>query len=349
MPLHVFLHDESVILPMSFLSPFFLFLLLLIPLMVIIMVWRASVRAAALRRVGDAELVNRLLSHLSPFRRRLRAFLWLVALASLILALARPTWGSELQRVDKTGAAIMIVLDVSRSMDAQDIAPSRLERAKLDLRDFIGQMRGNDVGIVLFAGEARPYLPLTFDLDTAQIFLQAATSQRLSPQGTALESGLREAVLRLVTSGSEQRVILIVSDGENHAGDPMAAAQDAAVAGIIIHAIGYGTAEGAPVPVFDASGQIIDYKRDVNNELVSTKRNDSLLTRLAAAGHGISVMMDSGASLQPILEAVQTLTPGALGEEFTTRPLEQFSLFAALALLALIGEIILPETRREAV
>jgi len=333
---------------MTFLSPYFLFLLVLIPLMLIIMVWRASVRAAALRRVGDAELVQRLLARLSPFRRRVRLLLWLLALTSLILALARPTWGSELQRVDKTGAAIMIVLDVSRSMDAQDIAPSRLERAKLDLRDFISQMQGNDVGIVLFAGEPRPYLPLTFDLDTAQIFLQAATSQRLSPQGTALESGLREAILRLSASGSETRVIIVVSDGENHAGDPLAAAQEAVAAGIIIHTIGYGTAAGAPVPVFDAAGQLIDYKRDANNELVSTKRDESLLTRLAEAGQGISIMMDSGVSLQPILEAVQALAPGALGEEFTTRPLQQFSLFAALALLALVGEIILPETRREA-
>lgn len=333
---------------MTFLSPYFLFLLALIPLMVIIMVWRASVRAAALRRVGDAELVQRLLSRISPFRRRIRAALWLVALTSLILALSRPTWGSELQRVDKAGAAIMIVLDVSRSMDAQDIAPSRLERAKLDLRDFISQMQGNDIGIVLFAGEARPYLPLTFDLDTAQIFLQAATSDRLSPQGTALEMGLREAILRLESSGSEQRVILIISDGENHAGDPLAVAQEAAAAGIIIHTIGYGTPQGASVPVFDASGQLTGYKTDANNQLISTKRDDSLLKRLAEAGKGISVLMDSGASWQPILEAAQALTPGALGEEFTTRPLEQFALFAALALLALIGEIILPETRREA-
>jgi Ca-activated chloride channel homolog len=333
---------------MTFLSPYFLLLLVLIPLMGIIMLWRASVRAAALRRVGDAELVQRLLSRISPFRRRIRALLWLVALASLILALARPTWSSELQRVDKAGIAIMIVLDVSRSMDAQDIAPSRLERAKLDLRDFIGQIQGNDVGIVLFAGEARPYLPLTFDTETAQVFLQAATSDRLSPQGTALEMGLREAILRLDASGSEQRMILIVSDGENHAGDPLAVAQEAASEGITIHTIGYGTVEGAPVPLFDKTGQIIDYKRDANNELISTKRDDSLLRRVAEAGQGMSIMMDSGASLQPILEAVKALTPGTLGEEFTTRPLEQFSLFAALALLALVGEIVLPETRREA-
>ena len=333
---------------MNFLSSYFLILLVLIPLMVIIMIWRASVRAAALRRVGDAELVQRLLARLSPFRRRLRAMLWLVALTSLILALARPTWSSELQRVDKTGAAIMIVLDVSRSMDAQDTAPSRLERAKLDLYDFIAQMNGNDVGIVLFAGEARPYLPLTFDLETAHLFLQAATSDRLSPQGTALESGLREAMLRLESSGSDQRVIIVVSDGENHAGDPLAAAKEAAVQGIVIHTVGYGTAEGAPVPLFDANGQIVNYKRDANNELVSTKRNDVLLKQIAETGKGISIMMDSGANWQSILQAVLALTPGSLGEEFTTRPLEQFPLFAALALLALIGEMLLPETRREA-
>ncbi len=333
---------------MTVLSPYFLFLLVLLPLMLIVMLWRASVRAAALRRVGDAELVQRLLSRISPLRRRLRAVLWLIALTSLILALARPTWSSELQRVDKSGAAIMLVLDVSRSMDAQDIAPSRLERAKLDLYDFIGQMSGNDVGIVLFAGEARPYLPLTFDLDTARLFLQAATSDRLSPQGTALESGLREAMLRLAASGSEQRVIIIVSDGENHAGDALAAAKDAAAQGIVIHTVGYGTADGAPIPIFDVNGQIADYKHDAKNELISTKRNDTLLKQLADTGKGMAIMMDSGANWQPILQAVQALTPGTLGEEFTTRPLEQFPLFAALALLALLCEIVLPEIRREA-
>jgi Ca-activated chloride channel family protein len=225
---------------MTFTTPLFLSLLPLVLLMAAFLMARSQARSTALRRIGDAELVQMLLAQVSYQRRRWKALCWLAALGALIFALARPVWGIELQRIEKEGLAVMVVLDVSRSMDAQDVLPSRLERAKLDLRELFAALEGNDVGIVLFAGQAVPYMPLTYDMSAAQLFIQGAATNAITAQGTAIAAALNTALDSFDPRSSAQHIILLITDGENHEGNPRDAAQLAVDDGVIIHVMGYG-------------------------------------------------------------------------------------------------------------
>jgi Ca-activated chloride channel homolog len=334
---------------MTFTTPLFLSLLPLVLVMAAFLVARGRVRAAALNRIGDAELVQVLLAQVSFRRRRWKAMLWLLVLAALILALARPLWGIELQRIEKEGMAVMVVLDVSRSMDAQDVLPSRLERAKLDLRELFTALDGNDVGIVLFAGQPVPYMPLTYDMNAAQLFLEGATTNAITAQGTAIAAALDTALDNFDPRSSAQHIILLITDGENHEGNPRAAAQRAADEGVIIHVMGYGTSSGAVIPIYDNAGTLIDYKIDSSGALVESRLNEALLRELATSTGGIYQPIDgSGMEITNIITAVRASEPGQLGDEVVTRSIERFGIFALLALLALSLEILLPETRREA-
>ncbi|MCU0511885.1 MAG: VWA domain-containing protein [Anaerolineae bacterium] len=331
----------------TWLQPLALLLLLLVPLLALFLLARDRARAAALRRIGDAELVAALLSQVSPNRRRVKSLLWLLTLVCLILALARPAWGVELQRVEKSGVAVMVVLDVSRSMDAQDIVPSRLERAIIDLRDLFSGLAGNDAGIILFAGVPVAYMPMTYDMDAAQIFLDAVSTGAINAQGTAIADALTLALDSLETGTDAQPIILLVSDGENHEGSTLEVARRAAAAGVVIHTLGYGTATGAVIPVYDAAGSLVDYKTDSAGNLVETRLDAEVLQRIADITGGLYQPFEgSGAAVQQVLAAVGAVPGGALADEFITRTVERSGLLVLLALLALALEMLLPETRR---
>jgi Ca-activated chloride channel family protein len=333
---------------MSFVNPFFLILLLLVPLMALFTFVRSRIRAAAVRRIGDAELVQRLLAQISPQRRLIKAICWLTALCALIIALARPLWGVDLQRVEKTGIAIMVVLDVSRSMDALDSVPSRLERAKLDLRDLLPALKGNDVGVVLFAAEPILYLPLTYDLNSAELFISSITTNAITAQGTAIADALTLAQAHFAERTAAQRVMILVSDGENHEGDALGLARELGQAGIIIHTVGYGTPAGAAVPVYDELGTLITYKTDAQDQLVNSALNADLLRGIADVGNGTFALADGvNNPLIPLIGEIDALEAGLLGDEFQARPIERLSWFILFALIALTIEILLPETRRE--
>lgn len=332
---------------MTFLNPSLLAFLLLIPLFILFFLWRNTVRAIVVRRIGDTELVQKLLAQISPARRRWKQVLWLLTLFALILAAARPVWGIELQKVEKQGVAVMVVVDVSLSMAAQDIVPSRLERARLDLQELFAGLEGNDVGIILFAGQAFEYMPLTYDMQAAQVFARSITLDAVPIPGTAIGDALTMAMSVLDDVGSDNRVIVALSDGENHEGNPLEAARTAHENGIIIHTLGYGTLTGSTIPIYDASGTLVDYKKDAQGNLVQTTLDEIVLRTLAETTGGIYQPVGSGAEISNIITAVQALRPGDLGEEFIERPVERLGIFVALALLTLSVEILLPETRRE--
>ena len=154
----------------------FLYLLIIIPVFLVFFMWRGMVRASILRRMGDKELIQQLTAQISPFRRRLKALFWLIALAMLILALARPAWGVEQEIIQTEGLQIVFAIDISRSMDANDVSPSRLSRARLDVLDMSAALEGNDIGIVVFAREAFSYMPLTYDYSAAEIFVEGIST-----------------------------------------------------------------------------------------------------------------------------------------------------------------------------
>jgi Ca-activated chloride channel homolog len=331
---------------MTFTALSVLVLLLMLPLMALLMLWRGRVRAAAVRRIGDADLVRYLSAQVSPTRRFWKSVLWLAAVGSLILALARPVWGVDTEVIEAQGVSVMVVLDVSTSMDAQDIAPSRLERAKLDLHTLFNGLTGHEIGLILFAGTAFIQFPLTSDIPSAQVFLNAANTSAITRQGTAIDSALRLAMDAFDDRRAAQSIIVLVSDGENWEVDPMLAAGIAAERGIRIHALGYGSIEGAPIPIRHPDGSVT-YKADQGNNVILSRLNETTLQSIAGATGGrYQHASESGTEVATLVNEINAVEGGALNSQMATRQVERFGIFVLLAVLALTLEMLLPETRR---
>ena len=245
-------------------------------------------RSRAIQRIGNPELIASLIQQVSPARRRLKATLWLITLIFLIFALARPIWGVEAEVIETDGVAVMIVLDISRSMDTQDITPSRIERAKLDMGQLIEGLEGQDVGITLFAGESFPYMPFTYDILSAQTFLDAVSTRSTSNQGTALYSGLQDAVDAFENRNlSTQKVVVLASDGENHQLTLSDTINQAIENNVIVHTLGYGTEEGGQIPLYDENGALTGFQTDSTEAIVTSRLDETELRAIASDTGGI--------------------------------------------------------------
>jgi Ca-activated chloride channel family protein len=332
---------------MTFTNASALILLVLLPAAVAFLVWRNRVRVAALCRIGDAELTRMLMAHVSGTRRIWKSALWLLAVGALIVALARPVWGVEMDVVEVRGVSVMVVLDVSNSMNAQDVLPSRIERAKLAIHDILESLSGHELGLILFAGEAYIHFPFTTDTFSAGSFLNAVTTDAITRQGTAIEAALRLAVDAFADKSGTEEFIILITDGENHEGDPLLVADEAAQQGIVIHAVGYGDpVEGAPVPVFDEAGNVIDFKKDRFGQVVTSRLNETILQEIAERTGGTYHRASAGGiEIVNIVNQINEAEAGELGSRTETHGVERFGVFVALALLALSLEILLPETR----
>lgn len=333
---------------MTFANPGFLVLLLILPIMGGLFYWRTQARQKALARIGEPALVSALAEHVSETRRAWKSGLWMAVAALLIVALAGPSWGVDAEVVEAQGIAVVVVLDVSASMDALDVTPSRLERAKLAIRDLLREGEGNLFGLILFAGEAFVQFPLTGDIESAATFVDAASSRSISRQGTVIEDALRLGLAVIDERIVGEAIIVLMTDGENHEGDPLTAAQIAAERGVTIHVIGYGTPEGSTVPVYDANGQIVNYKADQGGNIVLSKLNEPILQEIAEATGGLyQRASENGVEIVNLLNVIAETQGAVLERRLQTRAVERFALFVGLALLALSIERLLPETRRD--
>jgi len=330
---------------MTFLQPAYLALLLLVPLAALFLLWRSLLRQQALRQLGDEALVRLLIQRISPARRRLRELLWLTALACTVLALARPAWGIETESLPVQGVEVVLAIDISLSMDAQDIAPSRLRRALLLARDLLEALPQAHVGVLIFTRQAQPILPITYDRSAAALLLDSLNTQAISQQGSSLGEAIRRALPMYEERSGAQRFLLLLSDGEDHEGEALAAAHEAQVAGLRIDTIGFGTALGGIIPILDAQGVAIDYKTDANGTIVETRRDDATLAAISQATGGLYIPYEPGVSLQPLIDAINSASGGELSSQWISRPIERFGIFAALAILALGLEVILPDSR----
>lgn len=334
---------------MMFLSAGTLLLLAVLPLWIVFFAWRSRARLKILRQLGEVNLIAALYPQVSSARRRWKSALWLCSLAGLIVALARPVWGVDLEVVQTQGVSVMVVLDVSNSMEAQDIFPNRLARAKLAIRDLFNGLAGNEIGLIVFAGTAFVQFPLTTDPISAVTFLNAVSTDSISRQGTAIADALRLAVNTFGERSPAARIVVLMTDGENHEGDPLAAASEAAQEGITIHAIGFGDPnEGVPIPVVDMNGNIISYKSDLAGNVVLSRLDEEILKSIAERGGGFYQRANaSGVEITNLIAQIRQVEAGDLGSRTEMRGVERFGIFVALALLALSLEMLLPETRTE--
>lgn len=331
---------------MIFLAPVNLFLLIIIPILGIFLVWRGRVSQKRLEKLGDKTD-----SLLNWHKRNIRfkRLIWLIGLGMLIIALARPSWGMTNEVMSANNTALIIVLDISNSMNAQDITPSRLDRAKLILTDIILNSTNTQFGMVVFAGEAYVQLPLTTDTQTALTFLNAVSTQSITQQGTALESALDMALNLRDERITDKTVILVISDGENHIGNPLIPAEKAKLEGIIIHAIGVGTPEGAEIPVFDENGVHIGSKMDAFGNAVITRLDENPLRQIADMTGGIYRRgTTNGSEIADILAQIDLMHDEQVQVQIQNRMAERFNIFVILALVLFGVETLIPNTRRDA-
>jgi Ca-activated chloride channel family protein len=329
---------------MDFARPTYLYLLTLIPLAALLLTWAVRRKRADVAHLGTPALIAILSASVSGKRRRRKTVLWFIAVTVLITALARPRWGTQVRVTAQRGVQVIIALDVSASMLAEDIKPDRLARAKLTVEELMDRLGGNELGLVLFSGAAFVQFPLTADFNTARSFLSASGPWTISRPGTTLEEAIHVALGGFPEGIASNRVILLLSDGEGHEGDPLSAAREAAEAGVTIYAIGFGSPEGEPIPIRDQSGALIGYKKDAQGETVLTRLDETTLGQIVNETHGLYARASaSGDEIAAITDAIAALDTGELESQFETRGVERFEWFAALALVTLTAEFLIGE------
>jgi Ca-activated chloride channel family protein len=329
---------------MNFAKPEYLLLLFSVPAAGLLMYWANKKRRHALDKLGDSSLLKKMTTSINWQGRRWRNALLLSALALLIIALARPQWGNEVREINQEGLQVMVALDVSESMLAQDIKPTRLDRAKLEIADLMKQLDGDEIGLVLFSGASFIQVPLTSDYYSALSYLDSANPSVISRPGTVIGDAIRTAKLGFDESLSSQKVLVIMTDGEDHETDPIAAAKEVADEGVLIFTIGFGTPDGEPIPITDENGNIIDYKHDHNGEVVLSKLDEGTLQSIAQNGHGHYYRASAdGSELQNLLSEIDSLQKDQLQNRVQTRQIERYQIFLGLALFLMVISELIPD------
>jgi Ca-activated chloride channel family protein len=332
---------------MTFANPQFLIALVLVPLAGLFLLWAGAQRQRALARLGDAPLIRRLSGTVNVRGRRYRAALGLFALTMLIFAVARPQWGSETQEIDQEGLQVMVALDVSQSMLAQDIEPTRLDRAKLEIRDLARQLNGDEIGIVPFSGAAFVQVPLTSDYTTALTYLQTAGPSLISRPGTVIGDAIRTAAAAFDPRLASQKVLVVMTDGEDVESDPLAAAREAAEDGVMIYTIGFGTPEGEVVPEIDQSGRVLGAKQDAQGNPVISRMDAATLQKIADTGGGEYYRATpDGGELASLLAEIGSLQRARLQSRRAVRLIERYQIFLALAFAAFVLAELIPDRVR---
>jgi Ca-activated chloride channel family protein len=331
---------------MNFQYPQLLIGLLLVPASALFLLWAAKRQKRDLARLGDMKLIRRLSANINWRGRRWQRALRLVALALFIFALARPQWGREVREIEQKGLQVMVALDVSQSMLADDIKPTRLDRAKLEIADLMERLDGDEVGLVLFSGASFIQVPLTTDYQTALNYMDSAGPRSISRPGTVIGEAIRTAMNGFDPELSSQKVLVIMTDGEDRETDPVAAAQEAAGEDVLIYAIGFGTPEGNPVPEVNQLGETIGYKTDESGQVVLSSLDENTLMTLAQTGNGKYYRASAdGAELDALLAEIDGLQEAQLQTRFETRYIERFQIFLALAVVAMILSELIPDRR----
>ena len=322
------------------------FAYLLVPALIALYWWAAVQKRRDLARFGDQQLLDRLTATVSRRGQAAKPVLLVVAVSLLVTALARPQFGSRVETVSREGRDIVIALDLSASMRAQDISPNRLAKAKFAIADVIDRLEGDRVGLVAFAGEAFVQCPLTLDYGAANLFLNAMDPDMMSVQGTNLGQAVEVALDAFAETDRRHRVLVVITDGEDHEGAVDRAVELAREAGVRIYTIGIGSAEGVPIPEMDAAGRPQGFTRDAAGNVVTTQLDEVTLQTIAARTGGAYYRASpAGAELASL---VGELTDGE-GQEFQTEQLtlfnEQYQIFVGFALALLVAEVLVSDRR----
>ncbi|HOE10663.1 MAG TPA: VWA domain-containing protein [bacterium] len=322
-------------------------LLLLIPLFFFLR-WSWLRRRKALEQIGNIDLLERLTVHVSRGKQRAKLAMVFFAVLFLILAMARPQWGMKETTLVSKGRDIIIALDTSASMLAEDITPNRMARAKHELERLIDRLQGDRVGLIVFAGEAFVQCPLTSDYTAAKMFLSEVDVGSVPVPGTSLDRAIDLARNKFVETERQYKVLILLTDGEQTTGDPMAAVEKAAAEGIQIYTIGIGSLSGVPIPIRDEKGQLVEWKKQKNGELVQSRLDEGMLLKIATETGGKYYHASADEfELNKIYEDIeQNRAEKAQRSLLTVQYEDRFQWFLLPAFVLLLLETILSDRKR---
>ncbi|HET6227451.1 MAG TPA: VWA domain-containing protein [Bacteroidia bacterium] len=330
-------------------NKYFLVALLVIPLFIVLYGLTTRWRKRMITRYGEPDVIKKLIPNVSVNKRTAKFILFLVAFGLLIIGIVNPQIGTRLENVKRTGADLMICLDVSNSMRATDLSPNRLDKAKMAISKLIDKLNGDRIGIIIFAGEAYVQLPITTDYASSKLFLESISPEMIPTQGTNIGAAIDLSMESFGKDEGKNKAIIVITDGEDNESAGITAAQRAAEKGVSIFTIGMGSVDGAPIPIY-VGGVREGYKKDKDGNTIVTRLNQQTLQDIASAGNGIFVRAtNSDAGLTNILNEIDKLEKKQFESKMYSDYEDQFQLFIFIAFLFLLAEIFISERKSKLV
>lgn len=322
-------------------NPIYLWLLLIIPILIIMKIMMWYVQRKKLSRIGNPTLLKELMPDVSRFRPWVKFLLLITALSSLILTLARPQFGSKISHEKRNGIEAIIALDISNSMLAQDVQPSRLDKSKLMIENLINSFINDKIGLVVFAGEAYVQLPITSDYVSAKMFLSDITPNLISAQGTDIARAIRVSLSSFTQQKGVGKAIILITDGEDNEGGALEAVKEAKEKGVNVFILGVGDSKGAPIPLGNG-----EYLKDNHGQTVMTALNENMCKEIAQAGSGTYIHIDNTSLAQEQLNnELSKLQKGDSDAVVYSEYNEQFQIVALFSFILLLIEVCLLERK----
>ena len=326
-----------------FANPDFLYLFFLLPVLVAVFLYYNHRRRQNIRKYGDPALLQELMPTVSKYRPDVKFWLTFAALALTIFMLARPQFGSKMETVKRSGVEAVIALDISNSMLAEDVTPSRLEKAKKLISRLVDTFNNDKVGMIVFAGEAFTQLPITSDYVSAKMFLESINPSLITTQGTDIGAAIRLAMKSFTPNDGVGRAIVVITDGENHEGGAIEAAKEAAEKNMQVFILGIGSPDGSPIPEERGSNH---FRKDKDGNVIVTRLNEQMCQEIAKPGKGMYIRVDNSNSAEKILnEEISKLAKTDVESQVFTDFDEQFQALAWLVLILLVVEMLILERK----
>lgn len=322
-------------------QPAYLYLLLLLPALVLLYFYAGYRRKKAIEKFGDPDLVADLMPTVSQLRPSLKFWLLFSAIGLFSFLLARPQFGTKLEEVERKGIEVIIALDISNSMLAEDVTPSRLERSKMLVSRLVDRLHNDKIGLILFAGDAFTQLPITSDYVSAKMFLSSIKPELIENQGTDIGKAVNLAMHSFTSQEEVGRTVIVITDGEDHEPGSIEAVQAAAKQGVQVNVMGVGSIDGAPIPI-----GYNEFLKDNQGNVVVTKLNEDMAQRIAQAGNGVYAHVDNtNRAHQAVIQEIDKLQKADISSKVFKDYDEQFQVFAWLILIILAGELFIINKR----
>jgi Ca-activated chloride channel family protein len=313
-----------------------------IPVLILGIIFYNRWKKKSLSLFGDSKLLKELMHSYSKGRTQIKNVFTILIFTLLIIGIANPQIGTKMEEVKREGVDLMIAIDLSNSMLAEDIKPNRLEKSKLAISRLIDKLEGDRIGLIVFAGEAYVQLPITTDYSAAKLFLSTVNTNIVPTQGTEIAKAIDLSVQSFDMKNVQNKAIIIITDGESHDEKAIESAQQAQELGIFVHTLGMGLSRGGPIPIYNKYGNQIGYRKDREGNTVVSKLNENLLQEIASAGAGIYVRANnSKAGLSALFAEINKMEKKEIGTMVFTEYKDRFQLFIGFALLLLLADLIL--------